>query len=54
MGSTGVDVVPPSLHVAVSLFILGFEFRHNRRRFWICRYRAWARELQPCTCATTT
>ncbi|MBK9161497.1 MAG: phosphatase PAP2 family protein [Nitrosomonadales bacterium] len=35
MGSTGVDVFP-SLHVAVSLFILGFDFRHNRRRFWIC------------------
>ncbi|OGS80398.1 MAG: hypothetical protein A2061_04745 [Gallionellales bacterium GWA2_59_43] len=35
MGSTGVDVFP-SLHVAVSLFILGFDFRHNRRRFWWC------------------
>lgn len=34
MGSTGVDVFP-SLHVAVSLFILGFDFRHNKRRFWI-------------------
>lgn len=35
MGSTGVDVFP-SLHVAVSLFILGFDFRHNKRRFWVC------------------
>jgi len=35
MGSTGVDVFP-SLHVAVSLFILGFDFQHNRRRFWWC------------------
>lgn len=35
MGSTGVDVFP-SLHVAVSLFILGFDFQYNRRRFWIC------------------
>lgn len=34
MGSSGVDVFP-SLHVAVSLFILGFDFRHNRRRFWV-------------------
>jgi membrane-associated phospholipid phosphatase len=34
MGSTGVDVFP-SLHVAVSLFILGFDFQHNKRRFWI-------------------
>lgn len=34
MGSSGVDVFP-SLHVAVSLFILGFDFQHNRRRFWI-------------------
>lgn len=34
MGSSGVDVFP-SLHVAVSMFILGFDFRHNRRRFWI-------------------
>jgi len=34
MGSTGVDVFP-SLHVAVSLFILGFDLRHNKRRFWI-------------------
>lgn len=35
MGSTGVDVFP-SLHVAVSLFILGFDFQHNKRRFWLC------------------
>lgn len=35
MGSTGVDVFP-SLHVAVSLFILGFDFQHNRHRFWWC------------------
>jgi hypothetical protein len=34
LGSSGVDVFP-SLHVAVSLFILGFDFRHNRRRFWV-------------------
>ena len=34
MGSIGVDVFP-SLHVAVSLFILAFDFQHNRRRFWI-------------------
>lgn len=34
MGSSGVDVFP-SLHVAVSLFILGFDFQHNQRRFWI-------------------
>lgn len=34
MGSTGVDVFP-SLHVAVSGFLLGFDFRHKRRRFWL-------------------
>lgn len=32
-GSSGVDVFP-SLHVAVSSFLLGFDFRHKRRRFW--------------------
>ncbi len=32
-GSTGVDVFP-SLHVAVSSFLLGFDFRHRRRSFW--------------------
>ena len=35
MGSSGVDVFP-SLHVAVSLFILGFDYQHNKRRFWFC------------------
>jgi len=40
MGSTGVDVFP-SLHVAVSGFLLGFDFRHKRRRFWLY--------LVPCT-----
>ena len=34
IGSSGVDVFP-SLHVAVSCFLLGFDFRHQRRRFWI-------------------
>ncbi len=34
IGSSGVDVFP-SLHVAVSLFILGFDFQHEKRRFWI-------------------
>ncbi|MGE5491078.1 MAG: phosphatase PAP2 family protein [Actinomycetota bacterium] len=33
MGSSGVDVFP-SLHVAVSTFLLGFDFRHKRWRFW--------------------
>jgi len=33
-GSSGVDVFP-SLHVAVSSFLLGFDFRHQRRRFWV-------------------
>lgn len=33
-GSNGVDVFP-SLHVAVSSFLLGFDFRHQRRRFWV-------------------
>lgn len=33
-GSNGVDVFP-SLHVAVSGFLLGFDFRHRRRRFWV-------------------
>lgn len=33
MGSSGVDVFP-SLHVAVSSFLLGFDFRHKRWRFW--------------------
>ncbi|TCJ14666.1 phosphatase PAP2 family protein [Parasulfuritortus cantonensis] len=32
-GSIGVDVFP-SLHVAVSGYLLGFDFRHKRRRFW--------------------
>ena len=34
MGSSGVDVFP-SLHVAVSCFLLGFDFRHKRWRFLI-------------------
>ena len=33
-GSNGVDVFP-SLHVAVSSFLLGFDFRHQRKRFWL-------------------
>ncbi|MBI3857133.1 MAG: phosphatase PAP2 family protein, partial [Planctomycetes bacterium] len=33
-GTTGVDVFP-SLHCAVTAYLLGFDFRHNRRRFWI-------------------
>ena len=32
-GSNHVDVFP-SLHVAVSAFLLGFDFRHTRWRFW--------------------
>jgi membrane-associated phospholipid phosphatase len=32
-GSNGVDVFP-SLHLAVSLYLLGFDWRFNRRRFW--------------------
>ena len=32
-GSNKVDVWP-SLHCAVSLFILGFAWRHHRRQFW--------------------
>lgn len=32
-GSIGVDVFP-SLHVAVSGYLLGFDFRHKRWRFW--------------------
>jgi membrane-associated phospholipid phosphatase len=33
MGSNGVDVFP-SLHCAVSAFLLGFDYRHRRWRFW--------------------
>jgi membrane-associated phospholipid phosphatase len=33
-GTTGVDVFP-SLHCAVSLYLLVFDARHARRRFWI-------------------
>lgn len=33
-GTTGVDVFP-SLHCAVTCYLLFFDFRHNRRRFWI-------------------
>jgi len=32
-GSNGVDVFP-SLHTAVSVFILAFAYRHARREFW--------------------
>lgn len=32
-GSNGVDVFP-SLHLAVSLYLLGFDWRYDRRRFW--------------------
>ena len=32
-GSNGVDVFP-SLHLAVSLYLLGFDWRFDRRRFW--------------------
>lgn len=32
-GSNGTDVFP-SLHVAISTFLLGFDFRHKRWRFW--------------------
>jgi hypothetical protein len=32
-GSNGVDVFP-SIHFAVSLYLLGFDWRCDRRRFW--------------------
>jgi len=32
-GSNGVDVFP-SLHFAVSFYLLGFDWLFNRRRFW--------------------
>jgi hypothetical protein len=32
-GSNGVDVFP-SIHVAASLYLLAFDFRHHRPRFW--------------------
>ena len=32
-GSNGVDVFP-SIHGAISLYLLVFDFRHCRRRFW--------------------
>jgi hypothetical protein len=32
-GSNGVDVFP-SIHCAASLYLLAFDFRHYRRRFW--------------------
>src|SRR5262245_17595579 len=35
MGSNGADVFP-SLHCAVSAFLLAFDYRHKRRRFWLC------------------
>jgi hypothetical protein len=34
-GSNGVDVFP-SLHFAISLYLLVFDWWHNRRRFWWC------------------
>lgn len=34
-GSNGVDVFP-SLHFAVSLYLLVFDWWHERRRFWLC------------------
>ncbi|HZR02736.1 MAG TPA: phosphatase PAP2 family protein [Burkholderiales bacterium] len=37
-GSNGVDVFP-SLHCAVPLFLLAFDWRHRRRRFWL--YLPW-------------
>jgi membrane-associated phospholipid phosphatase len=33
MGTNGVDVFP-SLHCAASLYLLLFDYRHDRRRFW--------------------
>jgi len=33
VASNGVDVFP-SIHVAASFYLLGFDARHNRRRFW--------------------
>lgn len=33
VGSNGVDVFP-SLHCAISAFLLGFDYRHRRWRFW--------------------
>jgi membrane-associated phospholipid phosphatase len=32
-GSNGVDVFP-SIHCAASLYLLAFDFRHFRQRFW--------------------
>lgn len=34
-GSNGVDVFP-SLHFAVSFYLLIFDWWHARRRFWLC------------------
>ena len=34
-GSNGVDVFP-SLHFAISLYLLVFDWWHERRRFWLC------------------
>jgi membrane-associated phospholipid phosphatase len=34
-GSNRVDIFP-SLHVANSLYILLFDYRYRRRRFWLC------------------
>jgi len=38
-GSNGADVFP-SLHLAVSFYLLVFDWWHERRRFWVC--------LMPC------
>jgi membrane-associated phospholipid phosphatase len=35
LASNRVDIFP-SLHVANSLYILLFDYRHKRRRFWLC------------------
>lgn len=35
LGSIRVDVFP-SLHCAVPAFILAFDYRHKRARFWLC------------------
>jgi membrane-associated phospholipid phosphatase len=35
LGSIRIDVFP-SLHCAVPVFILFFDFSHKRKRFWLC------------------
>jgi membrane-associated phospholipid phosphatase len=34
LGSSGVDVFP-SLHCGISFFILMFDYKHSRNRFWL-------------------